>query len=179
MRAVHPIQLILPVFLFSPIVLTLCTELSSLLPEKVSYPGSLYYNASVSSYFFVEQRQSPACIVTPTTAEDVAEIVKAVGPQATYQLALRSGGHSPNPGFSNTDDGVTIDLRGLDQITPQETTSDVISIGTGALWIDVYNALEPLNRTVVGARDASVGVGGFLTGGELSNKTSTPFRHCL
>jgi FAD/FMN-containing dehydrogenase len=147
-------------------VLALCNELSSILPEKVFFQGAAGYNTSISSYFFLGQRQSPACIVAPSSAEDVAEIVKAVGPQASYQVALRSGGHSPNTGFSNADHGVTIDLRGLNRITSQGKTSDVVSVGTGATWIDVYRALEDLNRTAVGARVASVGVGGFITGGK-------------
>lgn len=129
----------------------------------------------MSSYFFLGQRQSPARIVAPGTAEDVAEIIKDIGSQAPYQVALRSGGHSPNTGFSNTDHGVTIDLRGLNKITSQGGTSDVVSVGTGATWIDVYRPLEDLNRTAVGARVASVGVGGFITGGELVTLKSSSF----
>ncbi|KAH8889145.1 FAD-binding domain-containing protein [Thozetella sp. PMI_491] len=157
------------VILFLPLVFASCTTLSSLLPGKVFFPDSTAYNASISSYFFLSQHQSPTCIVTPTSAEEVAKIVKAIGAKETGQVAVRSGGHSPNPGFSNTDHGFTVALRGLDQIAQKKGSAHVISVGTGALWIDVYKFLQPLNRTVVGSRVASVGVGGFITGDLLTS----------
>jgi hypothetical protein len=152
-------------FFLTALGLASCPDISSVLPGKVFARNSPAYNASVSSYFFLGQRLSPIYIVAPTTAEEVAEIVKAVSPCANCQLAVRSGGHSPNAGFSNTDHGFTIDLRGLDDIALQSPDSDVLSVGTGSLWIDVYKFIEPLNRTVVGSRVASVGAGGFISGG--------------
>lgn len=113
--------------------------------------------------------------MAPGTTDEVAGIFKAVGPRAAYQVALRSGGHSPNPGFSSTDHGFTIDLRGLDKIALHGRASDLVSVGTGALWADVYKALEAVNRTAVGARVASVGVGGFITGDKISSNSITVY----
>ncbi len=152
--------------LFPRFVLSSCTTLSSRFPGNVLLPGATAYTTSVSSYFFLNERQAPACIIAPTTANEVAEIVKAINSQAPSQVALRSGGHSPNRDFSNIDNGITIDLRGLNQIEMRETSAGIVSVGTGALWIDVYRFLDPLNRTAVGSRVASVGVGGFITGGK-------------
>ncbi|KAK5997456.1 FAD-dependent monooxygenase CTB5 [Cladobotryum mycophilum] len=143
-------------------------DISTLLSGGVFLPDSSAYKASISSYFFLNARESPACIVAPTTAEDVARVVKRLSSCGKQQVAVRSGGHSPNQGFANTDSGVTLDLRGLNKITLHEPAADVVSVGTGALWRHVYAVLDPLNRSVVGARVASVGVGGFLTGGGLS-----------
>ncbi len=41
----------------------------------------------------------------------------------------------------------------------------IVRVQGGALWRDVYSALEPYGVVVAGARAASVGVGGFLLGG--------------
>lgn len=43
--------------------------------------------------------------------------------------------------------------------------SKVASIGAGALWKDVYTALEEYNVTAPGGRTATVGVGGYMLAG--------------
>jgi hypothetical protein len=171
MPASSRILLFLTSFLFPVFVLTACTNISALLPGKVFLPGTSAYNASVSSYFCLNERQSPAYIVAPSTANEVAEIVKRISSCTTNQIALRSGGHSPNRGFSNTDLGITIDLRGLNEIKINKTNTNIVSVGTGALWSDVYKFLDPLDLIVVGSRVASVGVGGFITGGKRLRPT--------
>ncbi|KAI0186880.1 hypothetical protein EV127DRAFT_500192 [Xylaria flabelliformis] len=150
------------------IVLTSCADLSSEFPSKVFLPGTNAYNESISSYFFLNGRQAPACVVAPSTSDEVAGIVQLISSHTTSQVAVRSGGHSPNRGFSNTDQGVTIDLRGLNKIEMHKSEADILSVGTGALWRDVYVFLGPFGRTAVGSRVASVGIGGFITGGGIS-----------
>lgn len=49
--------------------------------------------------------------------------------------------------------------------TEYDPELQVVKIGGGARWADVYSTLEPLNVTVAGGRASDVGVGGFLTGG--------------
>ncbi|GAB1194205.1 hypothetical protein APSETT444_003446 [Aspergillus pseudonomiae] len=44
----------------------------------------------------------------------------------------------------------------------------VASIGPGNLWGQVYKALEPYGLAVVGGRESSLGVGGFVTGGGIA-----------
>ncbi|KAF2968911.1 hypothetical protein GQX73_g4658 [Xylaria multiplex] len=156
------------VLLFPGFVLSICTNPHSLYLGKISLPGTSAYTDSISSYFFRNQQQAPACIIAPSTANDVAEIIRLINSQKRSQVAIRSGGHSPNSGFSNIDHGVTIDLRGLNQIEMHSRGNNIVSVGTGALWIDVYKTLSPLNRTAVGSRVASVGLGGFITGGGIS-----------
>lgn len=70
-------------------------------------------------------------------------------------------------GSANIQDGVTIDMRGVDDI---ELNSDrsVVSIGAGANWGSVYTQLDLYNLSVAGARDSTVGVGGLVTGGGIS-----------
>lgn len=69
-------------------------------------------------------------------------------------------------GASNAPGGVTVDLRHLDSIAVSEDHLSTF-VGTARKWGDVYSVLEPMNLTVVGARDSQIGVGGFVLGGEL------------
>ena len=165
--ALHTLLLAAILLLSPPVVLATCAchDIAKLLPGRVLLPNSSGYKTSISSYFFLNSRQSPKCIIAPTNAAEVSKIIKKLGVRENNQVAIRSGGHTPNRGFANTDSGVTLDLRGLNKIALQGPNDDVVSVGTGALWRDVYATLDPINRTVVGARVASVGVGGFLTGG--------------
>jgi FAD/FMN-containing dehydrogenase len=80
-------------------------------------------------------------------------------------------------GLSNIEAGVTIDLSALNQVVASEDMS-IASISPGNRWRDVYEVLDPLNITVAGGRAASVGVGGFLTGG-MSLKSSSGVQICL
>lgn len=79
---------------------------------------------------------------------------------------MRSGGHSPNPGFSSiAKPGVLIDLSGLDGISVSDD-KETVSIGPGQRWGNVYDALDPYGVSVIGARIPNVGVGGLLLGGK-------------
>ena len=114
--------------------------------------------------FFTNQQRDliPACVFTPTTAQEVSaglQIIKTYG----CQFAVKSGGHGIPGGWSNSDGGVGIDLGKLNGIKVIE--NGLVSVGTGARWGEVYGALEPFNVSVVGGRDAFVGVGGFMLGG--------------
>jgi FAD/FMN-containing dehydrogenase len=86
--------------------------------------------------------------------------------QATF--AIRSGGHNPNPGFGSVGQtGVVLDLGALNEIV-LSPKKDVVSVGPGATWDQVYAELENDQLTAVGGRVAGVGVGGLLLGGLLS-----------
>jgi len=80
---------------------------------------------------------------------------------------VRSGGHNPAPGFSNIDDGILIDLSGLDEVTYNSSNGTVV-VGTGNRWLHVYQVLGAFNMTVVGGRTPEIGVGGLTLGGGLS-----------
>lgn len=80
-------------------------------------------------------------------------------------FTVKSGGHAPHAGASNADGGISIDLSLLHEIEILGD-GDVVRVGTGNRWIDVYAKLEPLEKMVVGSRNGDVGVGGFLLGGE-------------
>lgn len=100
----------------------------------------------------------------------MAIIVKTL--KSTYQndtralFAIRGGGHSLNVAAANINHGVTVDMRAIKTIRVNDQ-ENITSVGAGALWSDVYSALEVRNLSVVGGRVAGVGVGGFVTGGIL------------
>jgi hypothetical protein len=96
------------------------------------------------------------------------KVLTAVSLLKPCQFAVRSGGHTPIPGFNNVDDGVTIDLLYMNGTTYNADTQ-LASISPAARWGSVYSALEPLGRMVPGGRGSTVGVGGFLLGGGISH----------
>jgi FAD/FMN-containing dehydrogenase len=133
----------------------------------VSYPNSTSYNASISSYWSQqEQLVRPSCILSATSAQDVSNAVRILVPRSC-KFAVRSGGHAALAGNANIQDGVTIDLSGLDWIVPSANNS-LVSIGPGQTWGRVYGALDALGVSVPGGRDGPVGVGGTTLGGMLS-----------
>ncbi|KAL5046068.1 hypothetical protein BDW71DRAFT_182712 [Aspergillus fruticulosus] len=141
-----------------------CHDLSDVLGAKVSYPDSAAYNASISSYWSQqEQLVEPSCVLSPTSAKDVSIAMTILVPRSC-RFAIRSGGHGALAGIANIEDGVTIDLGGLDaiQISPDAST---VSVGPGQRWGDVYAALDARGVFVPGGRDSPVGVGGATLGG--------------
>ncbi len=85
-------------------------------------------------------------------------------------FAIKSGGHSLNPGFSSTT-GVHIALRRFRKTIFHEN-NQTVDIGPGLVWDDVYKSLEPYNVSVIGGRLTGVGVGGFTLGGGYSWKSN-------
>ncbi|KAL2821471.1 hypothetical protein BJX63DRAFT_378188 [Aspergillus granulosus] len=148
-----------------------CLSLLTLLGPKVSLPNTATYNTSLSTYFAQQNALlHPSCIVHPSNTQDVSKALQALTSLNQNQhcpFALRSGGHAYNTGFNNVEHGVTIDLSNLASISLSDDR-DIVSIGTGASWDDVYSLLDPLNLSVPGGRAAQVGVGGLTLGGGVS-----------
>lgn len=72
------------------------------------------------------------------------------------QFAVRSGGHTSWAGASNIQSGVVIDLGSVKTIELAANKATV-SVGVGAIWGDVYKALEPHGLSVNGGRASTVG----------------------
>ena len=170
------VPLILSVFLATRLTPSInsksvqCTALSLALGSKVSYPGHGVYVSSLRSYFSAQEAQlSPSCVVSPTSNKDVATAVKALAvvnalSKSRCKFAIRGGGHTPWAGSANIDRGVTIDLRGMHHVSVNADQA-IISVGSGAIWGDVYTYLDAMNLSVSGGRVSEVGVGGLTTGG--------------
>ena len=135
-----------------------CSVLSSLLHNKVSFPGNATYTSSVLSYFFQEAHLEPACIVSPTSTADVSLIVRTMregqsAGSARFPYAVRSGGHTPFAGAANTNGGVTIGLRVMKSVNVSSNRT-ITSVGAGSIWENVWEKIQPMNLTVLGARVA-------------------------
>ncbi|KAF9017799.1 FAD-binding domain-containing protein [Hymenopellis radicata] len=132
--------------------------------SDVHYPGSDNYTRDV--YHWSEASMQPSlCSVEPGTTEDVGKILQILGSTQT-RFAVKAGGHAANPGFSDTD-GVQIALTRFSQIE-YDASSQIVAVGAGLLWDEVYDALEPYGVNVVGGRVPGVGVAGFALGGGYS-----------
>lgn len=139
---------------------------------QAHFPNDEAYNESMNSYFSNQEKSlTPSCILFPTNTKDVATAVSLLAKAnkdagiGSYKFAVRSGGHACFAGSANINDGITIDLRGLNTI---EIASDYskVAVGPGVSWGELYRSLEPLGLAVAGGRQSSVGVGGLTLGGK-------------
>ncbi|KAI0808880.1 FAD-binding domain-containing protein [Xylaria sp. FL0064] len=149
-----------------------CLTLARLFNGTVSYPDSSTYAASLASYFTSQQTAiHPRCIVTPNSADEVSTILRVLTNETSANsacpFAVRAGGHGTSVGTSNVQGGVTIDLRGLSDITLNQD-KNILSVGAGVTMGAVYSYLDPLNMSAVGGRASSVGVAGLTLGGGIS-----------
>jgi hypothetical protein len=155
------------------------------LGSKLSYPSSAAYNASVLSYWSVQDNDvDPACILSPTTTSDVSLAVGTIDQAARFGLkcpfAVRGGGHTPWAA-STIANGIVIDLSAINAVSVSSDRTTT-SVGPGARWIDVYLKLDAMGLATSGGRVASVGVAGLTTGGiylisrELDNCHSNIYR---
>ncbi|KAI1139188.1 Glucooligosaccharide oxidase [Hypoxylon sp. FL0543] len=114
---------------------------------------------------------SPYCIVLPQSADEVVKAIKIIS-YFKIKFSVRSGGHSPNPGWSSVgQDGVLLDLQRLNQIS-LSSDKTLCSLGPGARWGDVVATLGAQNATVIAGRNPLVGVGGLILGGGYHHASS-------
>jgi FAD/FMN-containing dehydrogenase len=81
-------------------------------------------------------------------------------------FTVKSGGHAAFAGGSSIQDGILINLAKMNEVTlskDRQTTR----VGPGNVWSGVYKVLDSLGVSVVGGREAGVGVGGLTLGGEF------------
>ncbi|KAL2864044.1 FAD-binding oxidoreductase [Aspergillus lucknowensis] len=101
-------------------------------------------------------------VITPTAVEDIAT---ALNWSQTHNvdLAIKCGGHSVS-GTSSSAGGLVIDLSRLNSATVNPSTK-TITVGGGATWKDVDDALAAHGLAAVGGTVNHTGVGGLTLGG--------------
>lgn len=116
--------------------------------------------------FWSQQQEDvdPACVFQPASAVEVA-VGLLLSELTLCPFAVKSGGHAAFAGASNIQDGLTIDLVGLNS-TALSRNSTVASVGAGNRWLDVYDWLDPMGLSVIGGRVSDIGVGGLTLGGK-------------
>ena len=106
----------------------------------------------------------PAAIVRPTTAGEVAAVVRAAAESGAL-LSVRCGGHS-FPGHSTCDGGVVLELSALNSVSFDPATARCV-VGGGALLGDVDRAALPHGLAVPAGVVSHTGIGGLTLGGGM------------
>ncbi|KAL2819546.1 hypothetical protein BDW59DRAFT_164999 [Aspergillus cavernicola] len=137
------------------------------LSDRLLFATDPEYSPRIASYWALNTRRRPYCLIQPHTANEVSTAITALlhgnNGAGDWHIAVRAGGH--NLGSSNNiESGVTIDLKYLNRTTYDPITN-IASVSPGSKWQDVYATLHQYGVVVTGGRDGDVGVGGFLLGG--------------
>ncbi|KAK5988324.1 Prosolanapyrone-II oxidase-like protein [Cladobotryum mycophilum] len=108
--------------------------------------------------------QNASCIVSPSTSEDIAKLIGIIT-LTQSPFSVRGGGHNFSVNHSSVDaSGVLIDMVSFKAIflSPDKST---VTVGAGAVWGDVYKALQGKGVSVNGARSPNPGIIGQTLGG--------------
>ncbi|KAI1313125.1 hypothetical protein F5Y03DRAFT_390136 [Xylaria venustula] len=130
--------------------------LQSALPDNVVTPETVAeYESEKTRPWSQSCWTSAAAFIRPQDSAGVAEVLKIITKTKT-KFALRTHGHTPNPGFNGTGNaGVVIDLQNLSSMS-LDVTKTVLDVGAGANWSEVYKFLEKNELSAIGGRDAVV-----------------------
>jgi FAD/FMN-containing dehydrogenase len=133
---------------------------ADLTPAITLRPGDAGYDEAATTYM---RTGRPALVVRPHNAADVAAGIQHAIANGLV-LSVKSGGHSVL-GFATNDDGVVIDLSGIDVIDVVDDAIGHVRIGAGAVWGDVATTLAAHGLSLTSGDTKSVGVGGLTLGG--------------
>ncbi|KAL7953836.1 hypothetical protein V8C34DRAFT_41344 [Trichoderma compactum] len=129
------------------------------LPDLGQFDTTFYFSAQAAQIV-------PVCRVLPVNAADVAAILNIVR-ETGATFAVKSGGHNSYASGTNAENGITIDLSRLKDITISDDRKSV-TVGAGCRFGEVYDKLEAHGLGCVGGRISSVGVSGLIMGGGIS-----------
>lgn len=145
-----------------------------MLPSRLASPTTESDDLGRSQACIAE----PHCIIEPSDTSDVSASIKIID-FFEVKFAVRSGGHSPNPGWSSIgDQGILFDMHKMNQVN-LSSDGKVASVGPGARWGGVMASLDPQRTTVIGGRLPHVGVAGLILGGMLHLQISIPGSNLL
>lgn len=109
---------------------------------------------------------TPTCIFQPKDAEEVSKFICTIssfGISGAVQFAIRGAGNMPLPACSNIQDGITLDLKLINQV---ELSKGFVSMGAGAVWLDVDEKVQAAGLGLVGGRSGTGGIGGLALEGK-------------
>jgi FAD/FMN-containing dehydrogenase len=136
--------------------------LEAALGRKVATPADRQdYDASRFIWNALFDRR-PAIIASCQTAQDVAHCIRFARDHG-LALSIRSGGHHP-AGFAMTDGGLVIDMSDMNGIKIDKEARKV-KVGPGVRVGALHAATEPLGLVVPTAANATIGMGGMVSGG--------------
>jgi FAD/FMN-containing dehydrogenase len=126
-------------------------------------PGDAGYDAARMAWnVAIDQR--PAAVALPTSARDVAEIVRH-SRAAGLRVAVQGTGHNPGP-LGDLSDAILLRTSALDQVTvdPVRRTAHV---GSGAVWEQVVAPAAAHGLVALHGSSPDVGVAGYTLGGGI------------
>ncbi|RPF29122.1 FAD-binding oxidoreductase [Georgenia muralis] len=128
-------------------------------------PGDPGYDAARLAWSCgVDQR--PAAVATPTSAAEVAAVVRAAR-AAGLQVAPQSTGHNPGPlAAQGLDDVVLVRTGAMNdvQVDPDRLTARV---GGGTVWLPAVEAAAAHGLATLHGSSPDVGIAGYSLGGGL------------
>ena len=140
---------------------TLINQLKESLRGDVIQPGDSEYSEACKVYNAMIDKH-PGVIAR---CADSADVMAAVdfGRENGLEIAVRGGGHS-GPGLGVCDDGLVIDLSGMNGVRV-DPANETVRVEAGARWRDVDHATYSFGRATVSGIISSTGVGGLTLGG--------------
>jgi FAD/FMN-containing dehydrogenase len=141
-------------------------ELADLAGQVVG-PGHPDYDAARAVYNAMIDK-SPALIAKVRTEADVVLAVNAAR-RHDLLLAVRGGGHN-GAGLGTCDDGLVIDLAGLNTVEVDQDAK-MVKVGGGCTWGQVDAATGEYGLATPSGIISTTGVGGLTLGGGLGHLT--------
>ena len=150
----------------APIVDRARRELADL-DDRITSPGDPGYDEARAVHNAMIDRH-PALLVRCRSAVEVARCI-AFARANGLALAIRGGGHNAG-GLGVVDDGLVIDLAGLNEVAVDEA-SNTVRVGGGCTWGEVDRATAEYGRATPSGVISTTGVGGLTLGGGLGHLT--------
>jgi FAD/FMN-containing dehydrogenase len=136
-------------------------ELRSRFPGRVVLPDDPAWEAT-RAVWNARIETCPAAIVRVASADDVGAGI-AIARSHGLPLSARGGGHSV-AGHGLVEGGLTLDLRGLDELRI-DPGRRVATVGGGLSWGPVDAATAAHGLAMTGGQISTTGVGGLTLGG--------------
>ncbi|KAJ7583353.1 hypothetical protein C8J56DRAFT_1005322 [Mycena floridula] len=128
--------------------------------HAVSYPQDAFYQLSVVRPYNTAIHITPAAVVRPNTAEEVAQVVRCAV-ESNVKVQARSGGHSyANYCLGGEDGALVVDLVNFQAFEMNRVTWEA-RLGAGTLLADVTKRLHDAGgRAIAHGTCPQVGLGG-------------------
>ena len=105
--------------------------------------------------------QTPGFIAVPTNTHDIKRCLQ-VANKLEVPVTVKSGGHCFAGYSSIGSDGFVISMHNFKSV---KRKNDIVTVGAGAEWRNVYEELENSEYVAVGGCCPMVCVGGYISGG--------------